>query len=107
MNKARLEQLLAFLKEDPHDPFHWYAIANEYRSTQPEKALAYLEELKDRFPDYVPTYLTLAMLLEELQENDRALRVYQDGIDVAEAAKEVKALAELRNAYQNLLFDLD
>ena len=72
MNKARLEQLLAFLEEDPNDPFHWYAIGNEYRREEPEKALHYWRELQHRFPEYLPTYFALAELLVEEEENELA-----------------------------------
>ncbi|HAA15500.1 MAG TPA: enzyme of heme biosynthesis [Cytophagales bacterium] len=107
MNKARLEQLLVYLKEDPNDPFHWYAIGNEYRTENPKKALEYLGELRSRFPGYLPTYYVLAELYASLEENLVAEEVYKEGIALAEKLGELKPLAELKNAYQNFLFELD
>ena len=107
MNKARLSQLLTFLEEDNKDPFNWYAVGNEYRTEEPLKAVEYFEELRTRFPAYVPTYYILAETLVVLEEMERAKEVYERGIAVAKEAGEQKALAELQNAYQNFLFELD
>ncbi|MEL6534760.1 MAG: tetratricopeptide repeat protein [Bacteroidota bacterium] len=107
MNKARLDQLLVYLNEDPNDPFHWYAVGNEYRSADPEKALEYFSQLRAKFPEYLPTYYVLAELYSELEETELAEEVFKEGIALAEKLRELKALAELKNAYQNFLFELD
>lgn len=107
MKTDRLAQLLNFLEEDPKDPFHWYAVGTEYRGEAPEKALPYFEHLFSYFPTYIPTYYILAELLVELGENDRAKVVFEQGIAEAEKAKELKATAELKNAYQNFLFEVE
>ena len=62
MNTERLTQLLKFLEEDPHDAFNWYAVATEYRATDPDRALVYFEKLLTEHPDYVPTYYHAAQL---------------------------------------------
>ena len=51
MNHSRLNQLLEFYKEDPNDPFNIYALATEYKSIDPEKALTYFELLIENHPD--------------------------------------------------------
>ena len=104
---SRLEQLLAFLEQDPKDPFVIYAIATEYRAFDINKAKTYFERLLEEFPNYLPTYYHAAHLLEELDELEKAKQVYEEGIKLATVQQESLALRELQNAYNNLLFELD
>ena len=47
---SRLQQLLAFYEDDPTDAFTIYALATEYRETEPETAMRYYQTLLDRAP---------------------------------------------------------
>ena len=107
MNKERLKHLMEFLEADPNDPFTIYAIATEYASELPEKAAVYYDRLLTDFPDYTATYYHAAALFAELGEINKAKNIYEKGLKACEKNQEIKALQELKNAYQNFLFEFD
>ena len=103
-NSTRLEQLLAYYKEDPNDPFNTYGLALEYLKYDLSKARFYFEELLQDHPDYLPTYYHVGHLYEELEEDDLAIKAYQKGIEIAEAQDNKMTLRELQNALNLLDF---
>lgn len=105
MNTKRLAHLLAFLKEEPNDPFTMYAIATEYATQNPVQARIYYERLLNEHPDYVATYYHAAKLYQNAGETDLAEATYKEGIAVAQAQNEALALRELQNAYNEFLFE--
>ena len=105
MPSPRLSQLLEFHQEDPNDPFLIYAIATEYRSERPHKALAYYERLLIEHPHYVATYYHIAQVYLELDQPERAEAAFKRGIAEATAQNEALALRELQNAYNEFLFE--
>lgn len=105
MNEIRIQMLEQRIKESDDDPFYIYALALEYKGSEPKKCLELLEETQKKFPDYLPTYYQLAEILQEYEQRDKALSIYNIGIELAEKKSEIKTLAELKNAKQNLLFD--
>lgn len=105
MNTERLTQLLKFLEEDPHDAFTLYAVATEYRVSDPDQALVYFEKLLTEHPHYVATYYHAAELYLDRDERDRAEQVYRIGIQQATAQNEALLLRELQNAYNAFLLD--
>lgn len=104
----RLERLKALAQERPNDAFTVFALAKEYEKIgDTENSLKYYYQITVQNPDYVGTYYHLGKLLElDNQEND-ALSVYQKGIEIAQKANDLHALAELKNAYQNLQIEMD
>lgn len=105
MNSERLNQLLDFLKDDPKDPFTIYAIATEYASSAPDKALEYYELLLNEHADYLATYYHVAILYADLGESEKAEVSFKKGIALAQSQNESLALRELQNAYSEFLFD--
>ncbi len=92
----RLEMLESFCAKGSTDPFHWYARALELRSLgRLGDCLAGLQEVRRRFPDYVPTYLIAAQVAEELDRPEDAVDFAKAGVEVARAAGDAKALSEL------------
>jgi tetratricopeptide (TPR) repeat protein len=104
MNNERLEHLLQFLKEDPNDPFNIYCLANEYKNNDPEKAMAYYQELLQDHPKYLATYYHAAELYININDIEKAEKVITDGVALAIEQGDQLALRELRNL-QNNLFD--
>lgn len=103
MQEDRLQKLLDFLTKDPADPFLKYALATEYlKMDNPDMALKYFQDLVSNHEDYVGTYYHLGKLYETLGRRDDALRVYQQGIEVARKARNNHAMAELNSAYLSL-----
>lgn len=105
MNSSRLIQLLEFLKEDPNDPFNLYAIAIEYRKSDPSKSLSYFEQLLHEHPDYLPTYYQIAHLYLDLNKRPEAEEALKAGITLAQQQANMLSLRELQNAYNELLYD--
>lgn len=99
MNHNRLEQLFEFYKEDPSDPFTIYAIATEYRATEPEKALEYYEKLLAEHENYVGTYYHAAKLYEALNRPEDAEKTYQKGLKISRQEGNMHAFSELQQAY--------
>lgn len=107
MNTERLSLLASFLKDDPNDPFNWYAMAMEFKTIDQLKAKAHLDHLIIHFPDYLPTYFQLAELLIDKSEHKEAIQILEKGIDLAKHQKNLKTQQELQSVLTNLLFDDD
>lgn len=107
MGTDRLKSLMEMYNEDPGDSFIRFAIAKEYEKVGDNKmALEHYLSLKMDDPDYVGLYYHLAKLMEEMEEENQALSVYEEGIVIAKKLKDFHALSELNSAKTNLELDL-
>lgn len=106
-NLGRLQLLIQFTKEEPENPFNWYALALEYMNSDPEETAVIFNQLLKSHPDYLPTYYTSAQFFAEQNQLEKAKEIFEKGIELAGKLKEEKALKELKNAYQNFLFEND
>jgi tetratricopeptide (TPR) repeat protein len=102
----RLDYLIQLHIEQPNDPFIIYGIALEHKKNNDLEATTYFEKLLVLFPDYLPTYYQAAEYFIENNKMDIALTIYDKGIELASSLNEMKTLAELKNAKQNLEIDL-
>lgn len=107
MSFSRLEMLEKFYVEDPNDPFNAYALAMEYRNTDPTKAMKYFDELLEKHPSYLATYYQAAQLAFENANIDKAHKLYALGIELATHQQQHKTLKELRGALQLMLDELE
>lgn len=99
----RLQQLLDFHRKDPSDAFVRYGIALEYTSQQQyDNALTWFEGLRIEAPDYLPTYYMLGDLYRRLDRPSEARSVYEEGVLVAQRARDMHTLSELRAALDEL-----
>jgi tetratricopeptide (TPR) repeat protein len=105
INSYRVHQLLEWLESEPNEPFNLYALAMEYKESQPEKAIEYLEKIRQVQPSYTPVYYHLAELYLDLKYTEQAEEIYKIGIQICTEYRNQHALAELQNAYQNFLYD--
>lgn len=97
MSNERLEQLRAWLAEEPGDAFLRYAIALELKvQGRFEEAVADLEALLRERPDHVPSYHQLALLLAELGRADEAIAACEAGMLQCTVSGDRKARAELQ-----------
>lgn len=104
---SRIEQLHQFLKEDSNDSFLKYALALEYVLVK-ENEIArdcFLKLIKED-ENYVATYYQLGKLYESLNEVEKAMGIYKNGIEIAQNSKDAKTLSELQEAY-NMLIGID
>ncbi|RIW15733.1 tetratricopeptide repeat protein [Algoriphagus lacus] len=106
-NLDRLQLLRDFIKEEPENPFNYYALALELREKLPEEASELFEFLLKNHPEYLPVYFTAAHFFAESNEIQKAREIFEKGIQLADSQKEEKALKELKNAFQNFLFEYD
>ncbi|MBT1703442.1 tetratricopeptide repeat protein [Chryseosolibacter indicus] len=101
----RIQQLIAFYNDDPQDPFNIYALALEYLKSDLTKAKALFDELLQNHQNYIPTYYHAAKLYQELNEREKAIAVYEKGLEVMKRMQDNKAWRELNSAYQEFIFE--
>lgn len=105
MSSERIEKLLEFYRQNPHDPFIIYGLALEHLNVDLEKARNYFIILLEKHPGYLPTYYHAAALFSETEEREKAEETYKKGITLAKETGDAHAFKELQNAYNNFLYD--
>jgi Tfp pilus assembly protein PilF len=101
----RIEKLLSFLKDSPKDCFLNHALALEYvKLGDDEKAKGIFDLNLQNDPSYVATYYHYAKLLERLGAQQEAIQVYEKGMEIAKAAKDMHSYNELQAAYEDLVY---
>ncbi len=103
----RLRMLRDFIKEEPENPFNYYALALELREKDPEEAEKLFDFLLENHQDYLPAFYPAAHFFAERDQVEKAQKIFEAGIDLAVAQREEKTQKELKNAYQNFLFEND
>lgn len=104
---SRLKSLLALLEDDENDGFLLFAVAKEYEKNEHlEKALEYYEKLRSVDPAYVGLYYHLGALYHEIDESEKALEIYEKGIEFATKLNDLHALSELKGAKMNLEIEM-
>ena len=103
IHTERLEELKKFLEVEPNDSFTHYAIALEFASLKniPE-AIRKLEELILLDPNYVPAYQHLGYLLSHYGRKESAVKVFEQGIQMAEHVGDTHAQREMEEAIDDL-----
>ena len=101
--KTRKEMLEEFVAEDGGDSFSRYALALELEKEGLESdAVAHLQEVTARDPDYVAAYYHLGRLLVRQGDPEAARGAYQRGLEAAAKAKDPRTLAEIQEALDSL-----
>lgn len=104
MQSTRLQKLLEFYSNEPNDPFLKYALATEYIAINDFKsALIYFEDLILNNKEYVGTYYHLGKLYEKLDRKEDAIKIYQQGMQIARAARDNHAYSELQTVYNSAI----
>ena len=81
-----MQQLETLLAEDPKNSFIRFAIAKEFEGLgKKEEAMAAFDQLRKDDPSYVGLYYHLAKLLEKVNDFDKAIEIYKEGMAVAKA----------------------
>ena len=106
-DKPRITQLFSLIQQQGADAFPCYALAMEYRKLgEIKEAIHWLNKTLELDPDYLAVFYQLAALYASLDDTKNALNTYDQGILLAEAKKDLKTLAELKNARMNLELEL-
>ncbi|MFC5623781.1 tetratricopeptide repeat protein [Algoriphagus winogradskyi] len=106
-NLDRIQLLRQFTEEEPENPFNWYALAIEFRESNPEEAHNLFAKLLAEHPTYLATYFPAAHLYAEMGDLEQSKLIFEKGIVLSREQKNLKAQQELQNAYQNFLFEND
>lgn len=104
---SRIEMLKSFAEQDPDNPFNWYALALEHQESDPAMAKSLFNKLLTEHIVYLPTYYHAAGFFAEAGNFEKAKEIYENGIKLAEDQNNDKTLKELKNSYQNFLFEND
>ena len=107
MQEVRIKYLQEEIENFPDEPFNYYALALEYTKSKPQDASAQFESLVNKFPDYLPTYYQAANLFFELQEFEKAEKLFKQGIRLAEEQNNLKTLKELQGSYSIFKMETD
>ncbi|HEY8513601.1 MAG TPA: tetratricopeptide repeat protein [Cyclobacteriaceae bacterium] len=105
MNSERLKMLHQFANEEPGNPFNWYALALEYRQSDPAQASMLFDKLLTEFETYLPTYYMAATHYVEHGNTEKAVSIFRKGIEIAQQQGDRKAMGELRSGLDELLFE--
>ncbi|MGI6455695.1 MAG: tetratricopeptide repeat protein [bacterium] len=101
--KSRMELLQEMVDQDPNDDFARYGLALELKkSGHVDGALAQLNELIARHPNYVPAYFMSGQYLAEEDRIEEAKLRLQQGIEVAERVGDRHAHAEMQDYLESL-----
>lgn len=106
-NLPRIEHLLQFIKEDPDDPFNYYALALEYQSADKNQATRYFDKLLRDFPDYLPAYYHAAAFFINAESTDKVRQIYEKGIELSIRQSNLHAKKELENAFFNFQMEYE
>jgi hypothetical protein len=99
----RVEQLRKFISSNPGDPFPRYALALELKGQgDADGAVAELQGLLERTPDYLAAYLQLGMLLQSCGRDGDARAIFVQGQEVARKKGDSHTLSELTSALEGL-----
>lgn len=99
----RIDKIKEMLKQSPHDCFLLHALGLEYRKMAlDELAIEAFRQVLESDANYLGTYYHLAKTYEALKLPDQAIQVYQKGIEIAIAAKDLHARNELQMALDEM-----
>ena len=102
----RIDKLKEFLAASPDDSFLQHALALEYiKMGNEEEARKLFIEIVLREPTYVGTYYHLAKLYERIGDNEKAIKIYEKGMEMAKVTGDTHSFNELRAAHEELVFD--
>ena len=99
----RVKQLRVLIEENPGEVFPKYGLAVEYKNRKDyEQSIQVFESLLKQHPDYVPAYFQYGMSLVAEGLEQKAMKVFQQGIELAAQKGEKHAQAELESALSEL-----
>ena len=95
--------MLEYMKTSDKDSFLQHALALEYiKIDKDEEARKLFNEILLREPTYIGSYYHLGKLLERAGDFDRAIRVYDRGMEEAKKAGDNHSYNELMGAKEDI-----
>jgi len=100
----RVEKLKEYLKTNGKDSFLQHALALEYiKVGNDAEAKELFNEILRREPTYIGSYYHLAKLLERIGNSEKAIKIYERGMEEAKKAGDTHAYNELQGAYEEII----
>ena len=100
----RIEKLKEYLKANDKDSFLQHALALEYiKIGNEEDAKNLFNEILRREPTYIGSYYHLGKLLERIGNTEKAIKIYERGMQEAKKAGDNHSYNELQGAYEDLV----
>ena len=100
---SRIEKLLEYIKQNGKDSFLQHALALEYiKIDRDEEARNVFNELLLREPTYVGSYYHLGKLLERSGNFEKAIKIYERGMQEAKKAGDMHSYNELMGAKEDV-----
>jgi|TARA_R110000782_G_scaffold259836_7_gene350641 tetratricopeptide (TPR) repeat protein len=91
-----IEQLTRLLEAEPNDPFLLYGVAQEHlKAGDLDAAVAWFDRTIAADPAHAYAYFHKARALETAERTEDAVATLREGVRVARAAGDQKALSEL------------
>ena len=101
---SRIDKIKEMLQQIGRDSFLEHALALEYlKLEQNEAALHTFTELLSQDPHYLGSYYHLGKLHEKLGNIEKAVVVFENGMNLAKTLKDMHSYNELRSAYDELI----
>jgi tetratricopeptide (TPR) repeat protein len=96
MKNDRLQQLFEIFETNEQDSFIVYAIAHEYQKMEDwDMAMEWYKKLYSIAPDYLGMYLQWSRVAVQLNQNEKAIELLEEGIRWAIEKKDLKTKGEL------------
>lgn len=105
--EERIQYLRNLISESPTDPFPSYALILETGPDSPDFGLESWLNFQIQFPDYLPQYFQSGMAALKMNQKERALSIWKEGIQLAEKQSNAHTLAELKSVWLNAQLDED
>lgn len=104
--QERLQFLEQLMKENPEDPFPFYAWTLESSQLYPENNLEFWQNLAEKFSDYLPLYYQWGLASYTKGKLEEAISQWEKGLQIAQLQKNKHTEAELRSAITNARLEL-
>ena len=96
MNQYRISQLREYVDQEPGDPFPKYALSLELLKISDEnEAFELMQEIHQNHPEYLPVYYQYAKMLFTIGEDEKAVKIARQGVELAKSLSDTHAASEL------------
>lgn len=94
--ESRVEMFSKLLERDPENPMVLYSLGSElFKEERYTEARDRLRKAVENKPDYSVAYRTLGRALYELEEDEEALRIFDEGRDIAQRNGDLQTVKEI------------
>lgn len=100
----RIDKLKEYLKTNGKDSFLQHALALEYiKAGNDAEAKNLFNDILRREPTYIGSYYHLGKLQERLGDEEKAIKIYERGMEEAKKAGDNHTYNELQGAHEEIV----